>query len=137
MSHFTRLAKANIVSKESFIAACKELGLNEISTNTEITDWSGKREKVDVAAKVDGRYSVGLQKAGSKFDMLCDWSMAQVPEGTAKKIGGTGYARGEDLRDALLRATTKHTIVAQYRRQGFLAHVTENADRSINIKLTR
>ena len=135
MSHFVRTDKANITNKDSFIAACKELGLTEITKDTEIKDWAGKREKVDVAAKIDNLYSVGLQKNGSKWDMLCDWSMCYPSEAVSAKVGGSG--RGNDLMNALIRTTTKHTIVNTYRRQGFAARVSVDAKMNIHVTLSR
>lgn len=135
MSHFTRTAKANITNKDSFILACKEVGLTDIKLDTEIRDWAGKREKVDVAARIDDKYSVGIQRNGNKWDILADWSMCNPSQTVRGKIGGHG--RGEDLMNALIRVTTKHTIINTYRRQGFLAKVTEDAKNNIHVTLTR
>lgn len=131
MSHFSRISKANIVDPKAFESACKELGLTEISYNTEIKDWSGKREKVDVAARVDARYSVGIQKVGNKYDLLCDFSMCHPSDQVRTNLKGVG------LQDRLTALATKHTLISNYRRLGFMARVSENEKNEITVTLTR
>lgn len=138
MSHMTKLDKANIVNSLAFEAAAKELGL-EVERNGTIEDWAHKRVKCDVAVRVPGTYGIGIKKNGTKFDLLSDWSMMRVPEQLAKKVSldGSGHARGNDVANRLLALTTKHTLIANYRRQGFVARVTENEKREITVSLTR
>lgn len=120
MSHFTKVSTANIVSKESFIAACKELGYTEIKENASIRGWAGQGLKCDVAVTVpNSKYDFGIQKNGSKFDLIAEDFLSR------------------DILGRVIQMTTKHTIVAQYRRQGFVARVTQKADQSLHITLTR
>lgn len=166
MSHFAKLSKANIVDANAFIAAMKELGLTEVEKNTTIRPWDGadKPEEVDVFCRLPGTrtpnarhssnpadYGIAIKKNGSKFEMLSDWSLtgyylpqkvkATIPGHTSFYAkdgpGGGAYAACEALRGLALGLTTKHTIVSAYRKQGFMANVKVNADRSINVTLTR
>lgn len=138
MSHMTKLDKANIVNADAFIAAANELGL-KTEKNAEIKDWARKSVKVHVAVRTEARYDIGLQKNGSKFDMIGDFSMMQISPELSKKVvpEGKSYASGYDVANRLLALTTKHTLIAQYRRQGFAARIQEDAQRNIVVTLTR
>jgi len=125
MSHFTKLERANIVNVDAFISANKELGLTEIRKNVEITDYYGNKIKVDVAIKV-GKYDIALKKndAGS-YDMVADWWGLRTSDLPAKLKA----CRSEtDLQDLILKYTTKHTIVAKYKAQGWRANIKEEND---------
>ncbi len=133
MSHFTKLSKAQISSVESFKSACKELGLGELSGTMTIADFSGKSITVDHAVKV-GNYAVGLKLGeNGKYDMVADWW--GVRKALPNKL--RHCKTDSDLQDALLQATTKHAILLKYQRMGFRASVTQDADRNLNIQLTR
>jgi len=120
VSHFTKVSTANIVSKDSFIAACKELGYKDIKENAPIRGWSGRTTQCDVAVTVpNSKYDFGIQKNGSRFDLIAE-------DFLDRKILGR-----------VVQMTTKHTILAQYRLKGFIARVTEKADQSLHITLTR
>ena len=142
MSHFTKLDQANITDKAAFIKACQELGLTDITTKSDrertsprIRGYHGNTQAVDVAVRLEGLYDVGLvQGEKGRWDMVADWTMMSVPKGIVGAVGGTS---GRDLSNALLRLTTKHTLVATYRRQGFVARVVEDAEKNIQLTLTR
>lgn len=136
MSHFTKLDKANITNKDAFIAACKELGLTDIETNAKITAWDRSSQTVDVAVRAKTGYDIGLKKGeGKRWDLISDWSMMHLPETLKKQVGG--YGRGQDLANRLVQLTTKHTVIADFRRQGFVARVTEDEKRNLHVTLTR
>lgn len=139
MSHFSRLDKAQIADPKAFGAACKELGFTEIAENTTIRDYAGKTVNVNIAAKAPGaRYEVALVKNGSgKFDMVADWWGIRQERYRYPGVIDESCSNDADVQNALLRTTTKHAIVSQYRRQGFMARVTVNKDQSINVSLTR
>lgn len=125
MSHFTKLEKANIVDPKAFIAAAKELGFTEIKEKAKMRGYMGSTMQADVVvAQPTGRYDVGIVKNGSKYDLIADW-------------WGVGQLQGTRGADAFLRLTTKHTLINQYRRQGFLARVSEDVSRNITLTLTR
>lgn len=143
MSHFTRLSKADVRSPEAFLAACKELGFDgEVTRDATIKDAVGASKKVAVAVKT-GEYAwsgriheshLALEKNDKgRYDIVADfWA---VRKNLSPKLS---YVQTDkELHDAVLRTTTKHDLVANYRRQGFVARVTENADHSIKITLTR
>lgn len=143
MSHFTKLSKADVRSPEAFLAACKELGFTgEITRDVTITDAVGATKKVSIAVKT-GEYEfrghrrvahLALEKnEKGRYDIVADfWAVrGHLPSGLSY------VHEDKQLHDAVLRTTTKHDIVANYRRQGFVARVTTNADQSINISLSR
>jgi len=138
MSHFTKLEKANIVSQDAFLAACEELGLNEVIKNTTIKDYFGNSSKVDVAVKV-GSYHIGLVKndAGT-YDMIADWWGVRGSQlrGKLKEALGSSYSE-EDIQDCMLRYTTKHTITKKYKKMGFRINVQEDENKSLIVNMTR
>ncbi len=143
MSHFTKLSQADVRSPDAFIAALKELGFTgEVKRDTKIKDAAGASKNVTVSIKT-GDYvrgganreaALGLEKnEKGRYNIVADfWAVRKnLP-------ASLGYVRSDkDLHDAVLRATTRQDIVSNYRRQGFIARVTENADHSVNISLTR
>ncbi len=135
MSHFTKLDKANITDAGAFEAAAKELGL-KTERNAEVRDYDGKRIKADVAVRTGAGYDIALKKNGSKFDMMADWSMMLLPEDLRKKCAADKRG-GAQLANRLVALTTKHTLINQYRRQGFTARVTEDAKLNLTVTLTR
>lgn len=119
MSHFTAVSTANIVSKESFIAAVKELGYTDIKEKGTIRGWAGQTQEMDVAVTVpNSLYDFGIRKNGNKYDLIAE-------DYFDKKALGR-----------VVQVTTKHTIVSQYRRQGFIARVVEKAG-NLHVTLTR
>ena len=121
MSHFTKLETANIVSKEHFIAACRELGYKDIKEGGAIRGWNGRTEAMDVAVTVpNSQYDFGIKRSadGKKFDLIAEDFLDRAILGK------------------VVQMTTKHTIIAQYRRQGFTARVTEKAG-NLHVSLTR
>lgn len=142
MSHFTKLDRANITNADAFAAACKELGLTDVRKNVDVKDYYGHKETVDVAARAPGaRYDIAIKKnASGRFDMVADWwgvrTHDRAKNPVLDKLGA--FERGDaSLQDALLRTTTKHTLIANYRRQGFVARVQEDAKHNITVTLTR
>ena len=67
--------------------------------------------------------------------MVADWW--GIRNNLPEKAADQGIYNDEDLQDALLRHTTKHTIVRKYKRMGFRAQVNEDSDNNIQLKLTR
>jgi len=130
MSHFTKLDKANIIDKDAFLKACKDLGIVKVIHNAEIKDFYGGKTKVDVAASI-GNYSIGLQKrADGMYDMVADWW------GVRGELHGA-YKTDEELQDMILKHTTKNTIVSKYSKMGYRASVTEDADQNIQVELVK
>lgn len=143
MSHFTRLSKADVRSPEAFLAACKELGFTgAVERDVKIKDAVGASKTVAVAIKTGEYYFAGknhvshlaLEKnAKGRYDIVADfWAVRKnLP-------ASLSYVQDDkQLHDAVLRTTTRHDLVSHYRRQGFIARVTTNADQSINISLTK
>ena len=123
MSHFTKLAKANIVDANAYIAAAKELGFSEIKRDAELRGYMGNTQKADVVASLTGcRYDVGIVKNGSRFDLVADW------------WGVRGSLSNAENR--FVQMTTKHTIIATYARQGFMARVA-NKGGNVVVTLSR
>lgn len=143
MSHFTKLSKADVRSPEAFIAALKELGFNgEVTRDTNIKDAVGASKQVAVAVKT-GVYDfagkthtahLALEKnAKGRYDIVADfWAVRKNLPASLSHVQDD-----KQLHDAVLRTTTRTDIVAHYRRQGFIARVTTNADQSINISLSK
>lgn len=133
MSHFTKLAKANITNAQAFAAAAQELGLR-ISLNAEGQCFSGRNKiKADVVVHVlDGDDIVLTKNDKGGFDMQADWSYRGNQ--LAQKCG---FKNASDLQDRLIQLTTKHAIVEKYRRQGFRAEVSEDENMNLNLTLTR
>lgn len=133
MSHFTKLAKANITNAQAFAAAAQELGL-KVELNAEGRCFSGRNKiMADVVVKVlDGDDIVLTKNEKGGFDMQADWSYRG--QALAQKCG---FKNASDLQDRLIQLTTKHTIVDRYRRQGFRAEVSEDANMNLNLTLTR
>ena len=131
MSHFTKIDRANIVDVNAFISACKELGLTDVKQNIQIKDFYGQMMKVDVAIKC-GRYDIALKKnqAGT-YDMVADWWGCR---GSHQKFQGL---TDSDIQDLILKHTTKNTIVNRYKKMGFRASVTEDANQDLQIELVR
>lgn len=124
MSHFTKVDTANIVSKTSFIEACKELGFTDIKENGPVRGWAGQTLTMDVAVRVPNcKYDFGIVKNGSKFDLIAEDYLNRY-----EKPGILGK---------VVQMTTKHSIVSQYRKLGFVARVTVDAKQNINVSLTR
>jgi hypothetical protein len=134
LSHFTKLAKANITSADAFIKACRELGLNDITKSTRIADYAGRAIDVDVAAAVGSKYHVAIQKNGKgTYDMVSDWWGVRGAGHPAFKSCRTD----QDIADKMLKHTTKHTIIDTYQKKGFRATVTDGEDESVVVKLRR
>lgn len=137
MSHFTKLDKAQITDAEAFIKACADLGFTEVSRNCKIKDFYGKQIDVDVSVKTGPRYSVALQKGeNGKYDMVADWWGIRG-EMENSDMAKHGIRNDSELQDALLRHTTKHTIISRYGREGFRATVTEDEENNLNVSLVR
>lgn len=158
MSHFTKLDKANVVDAEAFIAAAAELGLTVVERNVEMRAWDTDDAPVHVdiccrfpGKKGDGaaKYGIGLIKNGKQYEMVSDWALtgfylpkniqAKLPTGFPQKDGpgGGAYAACEAFRGLTLQLTSKHTLIANYRRQGFVARAVEDANKNIQLTLTR
>ncbi len=129
MSHFTAVSTANIVSKEAFIAGVKELGFANIKISegnevAKIRGWNGQLKAVDVAVRVPNcKYDFGIIKNGNKFDLIAEDYLNRY-----EKPGILGK---------VIQFTTKHQIVADYRRKGFFAQVTVKEDESLHVTLTK
>lgn len=133
MSHFTKLAKANITSAAAFAAAAQELGLR-VSLNAEGKCFSGRNKiMADVVVHVlDGDDIVLTKNDQGTFDMQADWSYRGRALAEACK-----FKSASELQDRLIQLTTKNTIVDRYRKQGFRAEVTEDENQNMNVTLTR
>lgn len=137
MSHFTKLAKAQITDVDAFIAACADLGLTEVMRDAKIKDFYGKEITVDVAIKT-GKYSIALQKnEQGKFDMISDWWGVRGDLASSPVLNQQGIRNDADLQDAILRHTTKNTIIQRYKRLGFRASVEEDDDHNLTVNLVR
>ena len=113
------------------------MGFSEVVKNAKIKDYYGKEINVDVACRLPGaKYEIALQKnENKKYDMVCDWwgIRRSLPDACKNQ----GINNDSDLQDAILRHTTKHTIIRKYKRDGFRAEVTEDENHNIRLKLTR
>lgn len=120
MSHFSKVAQADIVSEEAAMAAAKELGWTA-TKNAEIRGYYGRTQKADLAIKIpDYQYDIGLNKnAQGKFDVVAEDMIDQ------NRLG------------RFVQLTTKHTLINEYRRKGFVARVTENDKQELVLTLTR
>ena len=139
VSHFTKLDKANIVSPEAFKLACKELGFDHIVNEGEVESYDGSKVKAVAVAKkaASSRYGVGLVKnATGKYDMLSDWWGVRCYD-KPSRLTELGCMSDSDIQNAILRTTTKHTILLNYRRQGFMASVKEDQQHNITVTLQR
>ena len=127
MSHFTKVSTANIVSKDSFIAAVKELGFKDIKENGTIRGWSGQKVQMDVAVTVpDSKYDFGIKRSadGKTFDLIAEDYLNKY-----EKPGILGK---------VIQYTTKHTLVQKYRMQGFTARVSVDAKTlAMTVSLTK
>lgn len=127
MSHFTAIKTANIVSKDSFIAAVKELGFKDIKEGGEIRGWAGQKQKMDVAVTVPNcKYDFGIRRSpdGKTFDLIAEDYLNKY-----EKPGILGK---------VVQFTTKHTLIQQYRMKGFTARVTVDAKtEAMTVSLTR
>ncbi len=143
MSHFTKLSKADVRSPDAFLAACKELGFDgEITRDTTITDAVGAKKQVAVAVKTGEYHWSGQDRVShlaleknekGRYDIVADfWAVRKnLPDPLS-------YVEDDkQLHDAVLRTTTKHDLVSHYRKQGFIARVTEKEDHTISISLSR
>lgn len=137
MSHFSKVARAQVRNPEAFVEAARELGFDgRLTRDTTIKDYAGKQLAVDLAIKVGDKYDIALSKNESgRYDIVGDfWGVRQYLPQRMKDLGATSE---EGVQDALLRTTTKHDLVAHYRRQGFIARVSEDAQHNIQVELTR
>ncbi len=134
MSHFTKIERANIISAQAFIKACEELGFVGVKENCNIKDYYGKTQQVDVAISC-GKYDIALKKnANGTYDLIADWwGVQQV--GLPPKL--KTCMTDEDVQNMILKHTTKHTLIAQYRKQGFRATVREDENENLQIDLLR
>jgi hypothetical protein len=127
------------VNSKAFEEAAKELGFKHIEHNKTIKDWAGEGINAEVIAskEANSRYGVGLVKNSSgKYDMVADfWGIRCYDK--PSRLTELGCMSDADIQNALLRTTTKHTIVMNYRRMGFMAQVKNNADQSITVTLQR
>lgn len=137
MSHFTKLDKAKIIDPDAFIQACADLGFTEVQRDVTIKAWDGKTKKVEIACKMAGeKYEIGLQQnEEGKYDMLADWWGIRL--NLPSECKNQGIKTDSDLQDTLLRHTTKHTLTRKYRRQGFRAEISEDAEHNIRVRLSR
>ena len=140
MSHFSKLAKSNIIDVKAFVAAMKELGFTNIKENTTIKDYVGKTMKVDVAVDC-GRYSIGLVKNESgKYDMVSDWwgirTRCKLPPEFIKACKVQNMS-DQDIQDCLLRYTTKHTLVNKYKKLGYQCVTKEDNDGKLQITMNK
>ena len=136
MSHFTKIAKATIISTQAFIDACAEFGLTSVLYNTKIKDFYGQEILVDVAIKA-GKYHIALKKnEKGTYDMIADfWGIrTNCPEKLRDALHGE--LTDQSLADCILKYTTKHTIIQKYRRQGFNATVREDDEQNLIVELT-
>ena len=140
MSHLTTNSKANIVSKEAFMAACKELGYTKITENTTIKAYDGKTMKVDVAVK-NSKGEIGLVKnATGKYDLVGDfqcfgWELSgAIREAMQTK---ETYVSDEEIQNCILRYTTKHTLVSKYNKLGYNCKTTTDKTGALQVVMTK
>lgn len=141
MSHFTKLAKANITSADAFAKAAEELGL-KVSRDADATSYHGRNKIKNAAVVVHMCQNEDIalthdEKTGL-YDMQSDWGyMGRVMVEAANKIGDNKFRDIEALQDRLIQLTTKHTIVDKYRREGWRAEVTDAQNGDLNVRLAR
>ena len=138
MSHFTKLDKANIVDPDAFIKACKELGFDQVARDAKTKDYYNNEITADVVCKqMGGRYDLALTKSeeGNYYDCQADWW--GIRKELPSECGNQGIKNDQDVQDAILRHTTKHTIIRKYKKMGFSAHVKEDENNNIQVKLQR
>lgn len=132
MSHFTKLAKANITDPEAFAKAAEELGY-KTSRNATASCYRG-RNKIEgevVVHVIEGDDIALTKNDKGSYDMQADWSYMG-----GEMIRGTSFKSIGELQDRLLQLTTKNTIVEKYRREGWRAHVTEQGG-DLNVQLQK
>lgn len=161
MSHFAEVKDTKVVSQEAFIAACAEMGMAVVERGVRIRPWASSDEAVavDLFCHYQGsKYGIGLVRAagGGHWSMVADWSLtghglpdamkARLPhahqfpgEDREVAVEGHGVARAacDEFRGLAKQLVNKHTLVAQYRRQGFTARTVQQADGSVKLTLTR
>lgn len=131
MSHFTKLERAQITDPEAFLQACDELGMTRLEAGQRLPGYSGNSMNVAHGATI-GKYGVGLvERPDGKFDMVADWW------GVRPAVKGRSFINDQDLQDFMLRTTTKNALVNTYKKQGFRAAVSEDAEQNLNVVLTR
>ncbi len=115
------------MSKTAFIEAVKELGYKDVKENSTIRGWSGQKQMMDVAVTVpNSKYDFGIKRSadGKTFDLIAEDYLNKY-----EKPGILGK---------VVQMTTKHTLISQYRKLGFMARVTVDAKtQALNISLTR
>jgi hypothetical protein len=131
LSHFTKM-KTQIKNPDAFIAACQELGLNEILRNIETTDFYGKRLLCDVVVKVTSKYDLSLQKNGDAYDMVADfWGLR-----TGERNPFSTFPNDKAIQDRMLQLTTKHDVIQKARRQGLrVASTSEDEQGNVVLHL--
>lgn len=129
MSHFTKLSKAQVTDPKAFMSTCAELGMQPLEGKT-LPGYRGNQMTVAHGAVI-GQYGIGLTaREDGKFDMVADWW------GIRTALPGR-FRNDQDLQDYVLKHTTKHALVNTYRKQGFRATYTEDAEQNINLVLQR
>lgn len=120
MSHFTKVEQANIVSKEAFVKAAEEMGY-KIKADGMIRGWNGRTTKMDVGVSCpEQEYDFGIKKnAKGTFDLIAESFFPRKILNRASQL------------------TTKHTIISDYHKKGFLAKVSEDAQQNLVVTLTR
>lgn len=135
--------KAQITSKEAFIAACAEIGYTEVTHDTQIKDYAGATQLADVSCKLPGgRYDLALQRneKTGKYDMQSDWwgIRGELRSSSDSKYRHLASGSDSELQDFMIQNTTKHTIANKYRREGYRVAISENAQTgAVNIKLSK
>ena len=123
MSHFTAMKTANIVSKEAFVAGCKELGYTNIKEGGTIRGWAGNTQKMDVAVTVpNSKYDFGIKKSadGKRFDVIAEDYFDRAALGK------------------VVQFATKHQLIRDFRLKGFSARVTVDAKtQAMTVSLTK
>lgn len=125
MSHFTSLSKVDVVDKQAFIKAAKELGFTEVILNGKMNGYQGNKMDADVVVRKKGcPYDIGLVKKGKKFDVISDW-------------WGVRQHSVPDIESRISQLTTKHTVVNKYAKLGFLAKTTTDKQGNLVVSLSR
>lgn len=137
MSHFTKLDKADITDPKAFVAAAQELGFDgKVEEDTQLRGFDGNTLKADVAIRCK-KYDLGIVKnERGRYDMIADfWGLRM--QGLPEKLQNMGVSTDEGIQHALLRTTTKHSLMSTYKRKGFMARVQEDEKHNITVTLTR
>ncbi len=135
MSHFTKLAKANIVNINAAKRAAEEMGI-EVEENGLCRGWVGQTMCADLVLKMDGKYDVAIKKNGTTYEIIAESMMRPENINSTLNPEFQGIRSVKQFADLYLQQTTKHTIIEEMQMQGFYAEnfqVDANKDMTFDL----